>query len=359
MLKGNKGEWSEIYTLFKILAEKKIFAGDGELSRIDNLFFPIIRIIRDESHSTTDFTYEGDIVLVQNNLKEYRIPIKDFAEYANLLLNEIKGTNDRGAFEIPMVEEFVESYGTNSLKAKSTAKSDIIIQIHDLRTGFTPKLGFSIKSQIGTPSTLLNAGRTTNFIYSIDRNLSEEEVETINSVNTRSKVKDRLEILSIKGSKLVFRGVENSTFENNLILIDSALPVILSELIQTFYTTKHSRLIDLVNEVSNENPLNYNLESNHPFYEYKIKRFLSDIALGMMPSKTWKGKLEATGGYLVVKEDGDILCYHIYNRNEFEDYLFRNTKFETASTKRHSFGEIYRHSNEYFVKLNLQIRFIK
>lgn len=40
--------------------------------------------------------------------------------------------------------------------------------------------------------------------------------------------------------------------------------------------------------------------------------------LGMMPSKVWTGELDATGGYLVVKDNGEILCYHIYNRNEFE-----------------------------------------
>ena len=27
-LSGNKGEWSEVYTLFKLLAEKKLFIGD-------------------------------------------------------------------------------------------------------------------------------------------------------------------------------------------------------------------------------------------------------------------------------------------------------------------------------------------
>ena len=53
------------------------------------------------------------------------------------------------------------------------------------------------------------------------------------------------------------------------------------------------------------------------------------IALGMMPASQWKGKYEATGGYIIVKEDGDILCYHIYNRNEFREYLYNNTKFDT------------------------------
>ena len=111
--------------------------------------------------------------------------------------------------------------------------------------------------------------------------------------------------------------------------------------------------------ISKSNPLGFNLETNHPFYSYKIKRLLTDIALGMMPSKVWKGELDATGGYLVVKEDGEVLCYHIYNRNEFEDYLLNNTKLETASSTRHEFGTVYKEGNKQFFKLNLQIRFLK
>ena len=115
-------------------------------------------------------------------------------------------------------------------------------------------------------------------------------------------------------------------------MIDSALPQILSEIVYLFFTSSFSKTLDLVNEITVQNPLNYNLETNHPFYTYKIKRFLTDIALGMMPSKVWTGQLDATGGYLVVKEDGEVLCYHIYNRNEFEDYLINNTKITQRSS---------------------------
>ncbi|MFZ3272683.1 MAG: HpaII family restriction endonuclease, partial [Lutibacter sp.] len=71
------------------------------------------------------------------------------------------------------------------------------------------------------------------------------------------------------------------------------------------------------------------------------------------------GIYDATGGYLIVKENGEVLCYHIYNRNEFEDYLLNNTKLDTASSSRHGFGEIYKNNGELYFNLNLQIRFIK
>ena len=79
----------------------------------------------------------------------------------------------------------------------------------------------------------------------------------------------------------------------------------------------------------------------------------------MKPSTVWNGDYDATGGFIIVKEDGDILCYHIYNRNEFQEYLLQNTKFETASTTKHHFGSSYEKDGELFFKLNLQVRFIK
>ena len=71
----------------------------------------------------------------------------------------------------------------------------------------------------------------------------------------------------------------------------------------------------------------------------------------------WVVLVEATGGYIVVTRDGNVLAYHIYNRNYFEEYLLKNTKYETASTSRHEFGEVYTDNGEDFIKLNLQVRF--
>ena len=53
-----------------------------------------------------------------------------------------------------------------------------------------------------------------------------------------------------------------------------------------------------------------------------MKVLLLDAALGMTPAKEWTGQYDANGGYLVVKRDGDIVCYHFYNRKDVEDYLY-------------------------------------
>jgi type II restriction enzyme len=357
MLTGNKGEWSEIYTLLKVISDKKLFAGDSNLNKIEDLIFPIIKVLRVETNGTFEFSYEDDLVIICSGQDNIRISVQDFQDQARFLLLKLQ-ENTNGTFSIPEIERFINSYNSQSLKAKSSVKSDIKIVIHDLRNGINPELGFSIKSQLGGASTLLNAGKTTNFIFKINNlDLSEVQIIAINEIETRSKIKDRIRKIIEFGGSLQFQKTESSIFGNNLVLIDSALPKIIAESLKLFFTSSFSTTLELTNQITANNPLEYNLETNHPFYSYKIKRFLTDIALGMMPSKVWTGELDATGGYLVVKENGEVLCYHIYNRNEFEDYLFINTKLETASSERHEFGKIYEENGQLYFKLNLQIRF--
>lgn len=358
MLTGNKGEWSEVYTLLKVIADKRLFAGNSDLERIEDLFFPIIKVLRDESDQVYEYSYDSDLVVVKGGEEVFRVPIEEFQSNAVALLCSLN--ESRGTFPLPNIESFINRFNCRSIKASSSSKCDLKIVIHDQRIGTQSELGFSIKSQLGNASTLLNAGKTTNFIYKIEGiDLTDDQIEEINAIDSGSKIRDRVDKIDQYSGSLKFVSTEKSMFGNNLTLIDSCLPQLLGELVRVFYSTKLSSTVDLVENIEESNPLNYDISGNHPFYSYKVKHFLTDIALGLMPAKEWNGVLDATGGCLVVKEDGDILCYHIYNRNEFEDYLYRNTKFETASSGRHDFGTVYRQDGKLYFKLNLQIRFLK
>ena len=359
MITGNKGEWSEIYALFKLLGDKQLFLGNKEIEKLEGLVYPIIKVLRSENNGDFEYSIKDEIVLILGDEQVLKIQIEEFKKKATFLLKAIKENRER-TFSVPEIESFMQSINCISLKASSSAKTDITIVVHDQRTNQQPTLGFSIKSQLGSPSTLLNAGKTTNFIFKINGfELSENEIEKINSISTRSKIMDRISQVQNKGGEFEFHKTERQIFSNNLVLIDSLLPQILSQIVFGFYSSGFSHLTDLVQKISKKNPLNFDIENEHKFYEYKIKRFLTDVALGMMPSKVWSGKYDATGGYLIVKENGDVLCYHIYNRNEFEDYLLNNTKLDTASSSRHGFGELYKVDNQLYFKLNLQIRFTK
>lgn len=356
---GNKGEWSEIYTLIKLLAEGVVHTGDENLQKIQTIFFPIIKIIRYELAIKREYTLEDEIVLIEKEDEKLRIPIKRFKEQANVLLARIKNAS-KGTFAIPEIEKFMLEINSFSLKAKSTSKSDITLQIHDQHIGSQPILGFSIKSQLGNPSTLLNAGKSTNFVFKIvNQSFGTEQINNINEIKTKSKIKDRISQIKKEGGKLVFQNITHPIFANNLTLIDSELPRIISEMLLDYYTSNRSKVLDLLLKVEDINPLKFDVSNQHQFYSYKIKNILTDIALGMTPAKIWDGQYDATGGYLIVRDDGEIVCYHIYQHNHFQDYLLKNTKFDTASSSRYEFGFIYEKEGDLFFNLNLQIRFLQ
>ena len=199
-LTGNKGEWSEIYTLFKLLGDGKVHAGDADMNKLE-LYYPILNIIREESKR---YEYkpntEQNIVVIDEDGNEYaRISMDKFVEESTKLLSEIKAAK-KSAFEIPEAEQFMGEIGCSKLKAPSTDKADIHIVIHDLRTNMTPLLGFSIKSQLGSASTLLNAGTTTNITYKVyGTMLSDEDIDAINAIKSHL---ERLTALFEKGCSL-------------------------------------------------------------------------------------------------------------------------------------------------------------
>ena len=165
MITGNKGEWSEIYALFKLLGDKQLFIGDKDIEKLEGLVYPIIKILRTENNDNFEYSIQDEIILVSGNGEVLKIPISKFKEKALFLLSAIKKNRER-TFSVPKIEEFMQSINCISLKADSSAKTDITIVVHDQRTNKQPTLGFSIKSQLGNPSTLLNSGKTTNFIGS-------------------------------------------------------------------------------------------------------------------------------------------------------------------------------------------------
>ena len=212
--------------------------------------------------------------------------------------------------------------------------------------------------QVGKPSTLINASKSTNFIFEITGNINDNVMNKFNELSSE-KIKNGLKFLESEGCDTTYYSMENEIFESNLKLIDGDLPKICAYMLMKYYGEGVKIISKSIEVLEKDNPLKYDLTNGHPFYSYKFKKFLSDSALGMIPSKVWNGTADATGGYIIVREDGEVLCYHLFNRNEFETYLIKNTKFETPSRTRHCFGSIYKEEDRYYIKLNLQVRFIK
>ena len=355
---GNKGEWSEIYTLFKLLGDGKVYAGDAYLNKMER-YYPIINILREESKR---YVYSPDveqnIVVIDEDGNEFaKISMDRFVAASEYLLEKIKSAKDR-AFPVPETQEFMREVGCTKLKAPSKDKADIHIVIHDVRTGKQPQLGFSIKSQLGSASTLLNAGTPTNITYKVsDCDLNDEEIASINAIKSHV---DRVSAILAKGCTFEYYDIEHAVFKNNLVFIDCCMPEFIANCLLINTVSGKSSIKDCVEEFAASNPFKFGGSNITAFYAHKMKVLLLDAALGMTPAKEWTGRYDANGGYLVVRKDGEIVCYHFYDRNDVEDYLYNNTRFERASRGRWKFGSLYRgKDNNVYFKLNLQIRFKK
>lgn len=280
-----------------------------------------------------------------------------FMQESASLLEEIKSAK-KSAFEIHASEAFMSTIGCTKLKAPSKDKADIRIVIHDLRTNMTPLLGFSIKSQLGRASTLLNAGDPTNILYRVSgTKLTDTQIDEINAVDSHLS---RMSAIYNTGCSLQYADIEHETFKNNLLFLDSNMPQFIADCLLVDSVGEDSSLTHCVSEVAKKNPFGYNGKNVAEFYEHKMKVLLLSAALGMTPGKEWTGRYDANGGYLVVRKDGEIVCYHFYNQNDVEDYLYKNTRFERASRTRYGFGKLYRgEDGSVYMKLNLQIRFKK
>ena len=358
MLKGNKGEWSEIYAFCYLLHSGVLKAADKDLNPTAEIYFPILKILREENRGTVLNYYPANpnsptIKVFHGNelLGEYTK--REFEDIINTLYREIP--EGERAFEIPEVKDFFDGIYVSKLKADSAHKQDIDIQIHDIHTGINPVCGFSIKSYLGASPTLVNPGKNTNFVYTIG-NCTDEIMNAVNSIDTRTKIIDKMKYLRESGCTVTSSDeMISAQFKENLEFVDSKMPLILSEVLLSAYQTGIKRISDVVSRLQEQNPIGY---SNTNMYAYKIKKLLCACALGMTPEKHWEGAEDANGGYIVVKRDGSVVCYHIYNRTDFEQYLYDYTCFDTPSTSRYEYMSVYKENDEYKLKLNLQIRFI-
>ena len=266
------------------------------------------------------------------------------------------------AFSVPDIENQFSKLHMTTLSDERKETADIRIIIHDPVTQFEPLLGFSIKSYLGGKPTLFNASKNSNIIFKITPELTETELTTLNNIETYGK---RFTWLQETAHKLKFVKMNSDIFSSNLELIDSSMPKIVSEIVLSKTFNGKNKITDIAADLKENNPCNYKIDLNPNFYEYKIKRLLVDAALGMKAGKLWTGNFSATGGYIAVKQDGELVCYHIYNWNDFQNYLFNHTKIDypDSSPNRCDFGRILTaeevsETDGTFIKINFQIRFI-
>lgn len=406
---GNKGEWGEVYAFFRILGnptltqcdENLIERKDGSV-RVREIFRAPVNRTKNKKSKDTDkvkikplryvIDENNQLWYVENETRKSVIKIDECNEQADLLLKYI--TSVDADEEIDKLREDVYHFLVNKLlstaiKASSSEKKDIELTIEEKLSGSLFRSGFSIKSLLGQSPSLLNVSGATYFTYEIS-GITIETANEIQGYSVQAPIYKSLrrgwlssvvtQIENRKGN-LSFHSM-NETFEANLEFIDTKMPEILWNYVLLAYSTipkedrkngskkekgsSHS-IARITEAISKANPVEFSEKNKDKLYKYKINRFLEAVALGMTPGSPWSGVEDANGGYIIVKSNGALVAFLIYDRKLLQTYLFNNTKFDVPDIKRINknrikngeppVGRIYEKGGSLFITLPLQIRF--
>ena len=378
--KLNKGEWAEFYVMLKLLGEGKLYAADNLLRKNYNYYLNILKVIREEIEGNVlEYTINEEDntvsvveqqtgrVLVTSGMDEYEY-------YADSLFNGIQNKRGPSVDAPDEVCDFAKivyvskpkAPAVKSLERQFGGKNDIFIEARDSHTSITSVMGFSIKSRFANNPTLFNAGSSSQFLFDLSfcNDAVMNEFNAIFDVDRQGKInrgwakcKKYLEDNHIS---LSFARTSNPIYNENLILVRETMPAILAWCVfdRLILSSSNYEVKETTERMAIINPLN--VSNPDYFYEKAIKDFLMAGFTGMTAGRVWDGREQVNGGYIVVMDDGDILCYHSNDRETFRDYLYRNTFFEYVDTKKYKWGYIEKNNqNEYHLPLNVSVRFSK
>lgn len=189
------------------------------------------------------------------------------------------------------------------------------------------------------PLYLLEGNPSTNFIYVL-KNINLDK-ETVLTLNKKYNARSILKYVWDKGGTLQFVQVEGKVFNCNLQMVESLFPEILAEIILISYETNEKNMNVLSEKIEEKNPANFLSFSERKIYFNKINHFLVVLYRGMTTSKIW---------------DGNWIFNSSNIKYRYENNLAQHTIL-AQSPKEDGIDQIYEKNGEYFIKLNLQIRF--
>ncbi len=370
--KLNKGEWAEFYVMLKLLGEGKLYTADKTLKKKFDSYLDILKIIRQEYDTQVleyivDENAECVTVKPQNadTVLAY-IPMPEFVKQANDLFNGIKSAKGMSVPAPNSVCEFAKviyvgkpkAPAVKALKKQFGGKNDIFIEVRDGQTSIVSVMGFSIKSKFGQNPTLFNAGSSSQFLYKIS-GCDDTVMQEFNAISDGDGRGWRLckKYITEHNLTLSYYKTQNPIYDENLYLVRESMSKIMAWCVKDrlIDSTEDNKVKETVERMIAANPLS--VPNPAVYYEKAVKDFLMAGFTGMTAACKWDGKEQVNGGYIVVMDDGDVICYHSNDRETFRDYLYRNTYFEYVSAEKYNWSRIIKINGEYYLPLNISVRF--
>lgn len=299
------------------------------------------------------FVVDGDQILVQiSNAIVDKVPRNVIGDLARQLLREIKtGSSTKSRVFTPRSGlDLVALLHLDRLGSKSE-NYDLILEIIRGVDQSPTVLGFSIKSELGSPWTLLNASMQTNFIFELEHDYANPiELELPNDEKSVNKnVADLLK----SGWKFKFIGIHPSRtgephFYRNLADISPEFPKYLSDAVLMFYGTTLNNYAQIIDAVARK--------SGDPEHVYELfDDFMIRKIQGMVAGTPYVEPRIPLGGVISVKPDGSVRSGTLLDYRQIAKEVSSELKFERPD-RRNKFGSLELISGAVCFKLNLQLR---
>ncbi len=406
MWEFNYGEWTEAYVFLRLLSNGRIYAADRNFECDENVYIDILNIIRYEKDHILEFKRELESVQATDNSVVFRVlTYAELTDKANFLYDAIKSVSTANRkFSIPEIERYLSELKFSQPKVPKLPKeiedeygkkTDIIITIQDSADNAVSTTGFSIKSHLGSASTLFNSSLASNFTYEIV-GCDDNEMYEINGNQIASEIGMFEYIKNNPNLSLEFRGTSDA-FNDNLDFVELKMPEILSCALLTqigyYERAESSKTKDIINKVVQINPVG--VRRPEMWYEAKMKDFLYASFSGLTASEPWDGRKKLSGGYIDVGLNGQMLYYRAVSDDVFNTFLYEHTFFDRPSrgvnkdkarvnakawlegrvvsedeiseatlkdgkpkAKKGDWGYVYKEDGKYYIAINFQIRFV-
>ena len=340
MHRANRGEWSELYAVARILADGKVTFGEG--AQAENHEVLSLRV------GDSAFRVDGlqvELTTVSGEVR--RVSREELHRMAVLLLGAIVGAGDgTGAFPLEVGERVVELLGLQSVSASSDSIFDLEIEFA-YQAGY---FGYSLKSKIGSPATFFNASDLTNFVYGLSNERKELYPPQL-SLDVGS-VRENVHDLVGLGWTFHFVGLAHKgspVFQTSLDSIHHGLAKDLSHLVFSYYSSRHNKLAKVIEHAMATTP-------DPVLFKNNIYRFITHKSLGLVPSKPWEPPTIPFGGFVFIHRTGEIVGSGLGDPVAASATIIEELRFDRPSTTRWHYGKIYKHGRHHAMNLNLQLR---
>ena len=166
-----------------------------------------------------------------------------------------------------------------------------------------------------------------DFYESDNLDINSKEVVDVKFGITKD---ERRKQVLLQGTAIIENGdvkLDNDTFVNNLVLIDSTMPPIFEYLLKKHLQGEHILIGALTKMYAEDNICNIKMKNVMCYYRKKVTDMLYAVLHGMNCNEAWKGQSNSRSIYIF----NSGVTFSLYDRGSLIEHLWENAYIEVLN----------------------------